>query len=50
MKCFYIFYQFLIIILKIYHYILIYYKNILLFWFGFNINLDGEDDLYIFNI
>jgi hypothetical protein len=46
---FYAFCQFLVIILKIYHYILIYYKNIILFWLGFNIKLDGGADLHIFN-
>jgi hypothetical protein len=49
MKSFYLFCQFLVIILKIYHYILIYYKNTLLFWLGFNIKLDGEGYLHIFN-
>ena len=37
-----VFYQFKVIIFKIYHYILIYHKNILFFLFGFNIKLDGR--------
>ena len=46
MKYFYVFCQFLVIILKIYHCILIYYKNIPLFWLGFNIKLDREGDIF----
>ena len=49
MKYSYLFCQFLVIILKIYHYVLIYYENIILFWLGFNIKLDGEGYLHIFN-
>jgi hypothetical protein len=41
--------QFQIIILKIYNYILIHNKNILLFLFGFNRNLDYGVYLHILN-
>ena len=41
--------QFQVIILKIYHYILIYHKNMSFFLFGFNIKLDGGRRFAYFN-